>query len=168
MATIPQDVASGGAGFIRGLRADGYQGPIVADSASDGTYWLKAVPNLSNYWCADMVSWLGDDPNPQVQAWRTGYKQLTGQYPAKGQAVGGYVIGQLLRSAADRAKSLQTSALVNALNHFTNAPTAMGPTTYTPKIHIPVQRPMVIVGYRNGQPHYVTTINPGPVDVGIR
>ena len=40
--------------------------PIFGGAAFDGTFWLEAMPDLSDFYYAAMVSSAGDDPSPAV------------------------------------------------------------------------------------------------------
>src|SRR5262249_2760302 len=56
----------GGASAVRQIRTGGITIPILGGGAFDGTFWLKSIPNLSNFYYDAMVSSALDDPNPKV------------------------------------------------------------------------------------------------------
>jgi branched-chain amino acid transport system substrate-binding protein len=55
----------GGSSAIRQIRAAGIDLPILASSTFDGTYWLGAVPDLTNFYVPVQASVYGDDPRPR-------------------------------------------------------------------------------------------------------
>ena len=57
-------------------------------------------------------------------------------------------------------------AMKAKLDAFHNQPLLVGPTTFTPAIHIPVDRPMAVLEYTKGKPAYLTTQAPG-IKVGL-
>ena len=59
-------VMPGAASVIKQIRAAGIKSMILNGSAVDGSYWLKAVPNLSNFYVPVQGSVYGDDPDPRV------------------------------------------------------------------------------------------------------
>ena len=51
---------------IRQIRAAGIKSMIINGSGVDGSYWLNAVPDLSNFYVPVQGSIYGDDPNPKA------------------------------------------------------------------------------------------------------
>jgi branched-chain amino acid transport system substrate-binding protein len=51
---------------IKQIRASGIKSMILNGSGVDGSYWLNAVPDLSNFYVPVQGSIYGDDPNPKV------------------------------------------------------------------------------------------------------
>ena len=74
----------------------------------------------------------------------------------------GEAIGEGLKATGGNAAG---DALRDALNGFKDVPLAVGPTTFTPEVHIPTLRSMDILEYTAGKPAYVETVTP-TVDVG--
>ena len=60
----------GGASAVRQIRAAGVTTPIASDNAMDGTYWLNAVPDLSDFYFASLGSIVGGDPRPGINELR--------------------------------------------------------------------------------------------------
>jgi branched-chain amino acid transport system substrate-binding protein len=59
------------------------------------------------------------------------------------------------------AGSLDTTKIAAELNKFTNVPLIVGPTTFSaPGLHISLQRPMEIMGIKNGKTSYLKTATP--------
>ncbi len=47
-----------------------------------GSYWLSAIPDLSNFYVPEQGSVHGDDPNPDVNKFNATYKAVTGSDPS--------------------------------------------------------------------------------------
>ncbi len=56
----------GAVSAIKQIRAAGIKSMIINGSGVDGSYWLNAVPDLSNFYVPVQGSIYGDDPNPKV------------------------------------------------------------------------------------------------------
>ena len=56
----------GAVSAIKQIRAAGIKAMILNGSGVDGSYWLNAVPDLSNFYVPVQGSIYGDDPNPKV------------------------------------------------------------------------------------------------------
>jgi branched-chain amino acid transport system substrate-binding protein len=151
----------GGATLIRQLRAAGITQPIISDEGMAGAYWLKATPDLSDFYISGYASPFGDDPNPRVNAiakrlqQRPGVSRLTG-----GEFVSGYSLMEALKLAVQRAKSTDTTKVVKALQGFRQVPLLMGPTTFTKKDRQSLGRPMRIMQIQNGKPSFLVMFKP--------
>jgi branched-chain amino acid transport system substrate-binding protein len=159
----------GGATAMRQIRAAGIDLPTLSGIGMAGTYWLKAVPNLSNFYTASTASIFGDDPDPKVNDFVRKFTAATGAAPATDAAVGGYSVGEMIFRAL-RATNGDTdgTALAAVLDTFANEPLLAGPTTFNPTLHIPADRPMKIIKYTGGKAAYAETINvDGPVDLHL-
>ena len=66
--------------------------PIVMGPAMDGNYWLKAVPNLSNFHLLVHGSVFGDDPNPAVNDMFARFEKKYGARPATSYPIMGYSV----------------------------------------------------------------------------
>jgi branched-chain amino acid transport system substrate-binding protein len=148
----------GGATVLRQIRAAGINLPILGAQGFDGTYWLNAVPNLSDFTIPATVSMWGDDPEPKVNAFfqrvlkETGKAAASANYP-----LSGYSSVEALAIAIQRAGSTDTAAVQKQLDSFTNEPLLIGPTTFTATCHIPVGRTFRMVTYTDGKPAMVST-----------
>jgi len=141
--------------FLRQIRAAGINLPILSDMAMDGTYWLKAVPNLSNFYYPSAGSIYGDDPNPKIDALVAQYKRLTGKRPDTAYMLYGAAIVDLWAKAVAKAGTTDAKAVAKALETFHNVPTTLGTTTYTSTSHIALARPMDIMQIQDGKPSYL-------------
>ena len=55
-----------GSGALRQLGAAGVKLPVLSGGGMDGTYWVSAVPHISNFFITTQVSVFGNDANPSV------------------------------------------------------------------------------------------------------
>ena len=58
---------------------------------------------------------------------------------------------QAWAAAANKAGSLDGDKVAAVLDTFANEPLVIGPTTYSPELHIQTTRPMSIVGVDKGK-----------------
>lgn len=145
----------GAVSAIKQLRAAGINSMILNGSGVDGSYWLSAVPDLSNFFVPVQGSIYGDDPNPEVTAFNTKFKEVTGAYPSTQYTYPGYVMIDLWAKAVERAGTTETSAVVAELEKMTNEPTLVGPRTFTPELHHQNQARYLIVEVNAGKPGVV-------------
>lgn len=158
----------GGATAVRQIRAAGVKLPMVSGIGMAGTYWLKAVPDLSDFYTVSSASMYGDDPDPKVNAFVDQFKAATGAVPATDAAVGGYSVAEMIARAIEQTRTTDGAALAGAIEKLHDEPLLMGPTTYTPTTHIITGRPMKIIQYTDGRPRYTQTLEvPGRVDLHL-
>lgn len=142
--------APGGPSAIRQLRAEGLDQPVMTGESLDGDYWVGAVPGLSNFYVANYSSYAGDDPNPDVNAFFARYAQTYDRQPDVSYGIRGYSLLQAWARAAERAGTFESEAVAAELDQFDNEPLAIGPTTFTPELHIATTRPMTIMQAQDG------------------
>lgn len=147
----------GAASWVRQLRAAGIDQPILSDMAMDGTYWLNAISDLSDFYYPTAASIYGDDPNPKVNEFVNEFTQAEGKMPETAYSLFGAAILELFQTAAERAGSTEGTALSDELNKFQKVPTMVGSTTYTPEVHIALDRPMLVMQIQKGTPSYLET-----------
>jgi branched-chain amino acid transport system substrate-binding protein len=135
----------GGASATRQLRAAGIDLPILTSNAMDGTYWLDAVPDLSNFYVPVQGSVYGDEPRPEVAALVARYKEKFNQAPVSTYAFPIYAALQLWADAVKKAQTIDASKVVEVMNSFHEEPTVLGPRSFTPKLHIQDRAPILIV-----------------------
>lgn len=133
----------GGASAVRQIRAAGITVPILNGSSMDGSYWLAAVPNLTDFYIAVQAAVAGD-PRPDVQALTEAFKAKYGALPASQYAFPAYAFMQLWAKAVTLAGTTDPKAVVAKLETFKNEPTVLGPRSLTSKLHIQDQMPMMI------------------------
>jgi len=145
----------GGASAVRQLRAAGLGMPIVAASAMDGTYWLDAVPNLSDFYVPVQASMHGDDPRPEVNAFVERFKAKFGHAPASTYGIPAYPFMDLWGRAVEKAGSVEAKDVVPVMEQYRDEPTIIGPRTFTPEWHIQLDALMQILEYRDGRPRVI-------------
>lgn len=139
----------GGAGAIRQIRAAGITVPILNGSSMDGSYWLAAVPNLTDFYIAVQAAVTGD-PRPEVQALTEAFKAKYGTLPASQYAYPAYAFMQLWAKAVTMAGTTEPKAVVAKLETFKNEPTVLGPRSFSSKLHIQDQMPLMIEAVADG------------------
>lgn len=151
----------GGAKALRQIRAAGINIPMLSGEDWDGSYWQKAVPNVSNVYFDTYGSIFGDDPDPKVNAF---FKKLKPTAPTS-HAETGYTIIQAYAEAVKRAKSLDSVKVQKALETFKDVPLLTGPTSFTPQYHIQFYRSMRIIQVQKGKDSFVTVYRPKKVPI---
>ena len=146
----------GGASAVRQLRAAGIKLPILAGSAMDGSYWLSASPDLGDFYTAVFDATAVDDPRPEVKALTERYKAKFGSPPATMYAYPIYGWLQLWTKAVGEAGTTDGKAVVKVMETYKGEPTLLGPKTYTSKLHIQVQAPLIIKAVTHGEEKFVT------------
>lgn len=165
-AIIVCTMMPGGVSAIKQLRAAGIGSMILNGSGMDGSYWLSAVPDLSNFFTPVQGSIYGDDPNPEVTAFNAKYTEVTGAGPATQYTYPGYVMIDVWAKAVERAGTTETAAVVAELEKMTDEPTLFGPRTFTPELHHQNKARYLIVETNAGKPAVVdewTISEPIPV-----
>ncbi|WP_135450964.1 ABC transporter substrate-binding protein [Tabrizicola caldifontis] len=156
----------GAVSAIKQLRAAGINSMILNGSGVDGSYWLSAVPDLSNFYVPVQGSIYGDDPNPAVNEFNAKYTEVTGAPPATQYTYPGYVMIDVWAKAVERAGTTETSAVVAELEKMVDEPTLFGPRTFTSELHHQNRARYLIVETNNGKPGVVdewTISSPIPV-----
>jgi branched-chain amino acid transport system substrate-binding protein len=145
----------GAVSAIKQLRAAGINSMILNGSGVDGSYWLSAVPDLSNFFVPVQGSIYGDDPNADVTAFNAKYKEVTGGDPSTQYVYPGYVMIDVWAKAVERAGTTETSAVVAELEKMNGEMTLFGPRTFTSEIHHQNQARYLIVETNAGKPGVV-------------
>jgi branched-chain amino acid transport system substrate-binding protein len=138
----------GGSSAIRQIRAAGIDLPILASSTFDGTYWLGAVPDLTNFYVPVQASVYGDDPRSEVAALIERYRQKFKDGPAT-VAFPIYSFLQLWAQAVEKAGTVDAAKVVAVLNSFRDEPSILGPRSFSPQLHIQDRSPFLIVSISN-------------------
>lgn len=157
----------GAVSAIKQIRAAGIKAPILNGSGVDGSYWLSAVPDLSDFIVPVQGSIYGDDPNPAVNEFNKKYKEVTGGDPSSQYVYPGYVLIDVWAKAVERAKSTDADAVVAELEKMKDEPTLFGPRTFTNEIHHQNRGRYLIVETKNGKPGVIdewTISDAVPVD----
>jgi branched-chain amino acid transport system substrate-binding protein len=160
-AVILATVLPGGTTPLRQLRAAGIDAPVVTGDGMDSADTPKAIPNLSNFYESVVASTYGDDPNPKVNAFFDTFTKRSGQAPDGSYAIFGYSIIEALKKAIeDSGGSTNGDDLKAALEKFQDVPLLVGPMSFTSQQHVFAGRPEKIIGFTNGKPGYVATVEP--------
>ena len=140
----------GGASAMRQLRAAGVNTPLVLPFGSDGTYWLGAIPDLSDVYLPAAGTVSINDPNPRVEKIRKHYKEVYGEHPATSYVYFGYALIEMWAKAVERAKTTDAKAVVAELEKFKNEATVIGPVSFSDKLHIQNKGRFLIMGIKKG------------------
>ena len=147
----------GGPVALRQIRAAGIDLPIVTDLAMTGTYWVNAVPGISNFFTTANASVTGDDPDPKINQF---VKDFTAAYGPTDldYSTEGYTAAEVMVLALERTGgNTDGIALSKEIDSMTDEPTLLV-TTYTTNVHINASRPLRILEYVNGVPQYHDTL----------
>ncbi|WP_027036293.1 ABC transporter substrate-binding protein [Mesorhizobium ciceri] len=161
----------GAVSAIKQLRAAGINSMILNGSGVDGSYWLSAVPDLTNFYVPVQGSIYGDDPNPAVLKFNATYKAKTGADPSSQYVFPGYVMVDVWAKAVERAGTTDADAVVAELEKMKNEPTLFGPRTFTPELHHQNQTRYLIVETKAGKPGVVgnwTISEPVPMEALLK
>ena len=82
------------------------------------------------------------------------FKRFEAKYGKKADVsygLRGYSAVQAWATAANKAGSLEAIKVAAVLDTFAKEPLVIGPTTYTPDLHIQTMRPMSIIGVTGGK-----------------
>lgn len=141
----------GAATALRRLRAAGIDIPVIAGASMDGTYWLKAVPDLSNFSFNTYGLMGGNDPREQVNAFFADYKARFGQLPVTSYALTGHATVEMVAKAIEAAKTTDGPQLAKALDGLGSQETIIGPTGFDASHHIVSARPTLFIGIDDGK-----------------
>jgi branched-chain amino acid transport system substrate-binding protein len=145
----------GGSSAVRQLRDGGIKLPILNGSSMDGTYWINSVPNLKDFY-VPVQAVVSGDPLATVQTLTTEYAAKYGKPPTTQYAYPIYAWLQLWGKAVTAAGTTDAAPVVAIMQKYTNEPTALGPRSFTPKMHIQTDIPLTIVDIADGKQTAVT------------
>jgi len=145
----------GAVSAVKQIRAAGIKSMIINGSSMDGSYWLSAIPDLSNFYVPVQGSIYGDDPNPKVAEFNKKYKDVTGGDPSSQYVYPGYVLIDVWAKAVERAKSTDAAAVVAELEKMKDETTTFGPRTFSKDLHHQNQGRYLIVDTEAGKPKVV-------------
>ncbi len=152
---------------VKQIRDAGITIPILNGSGVDGSYWMDAVPGLSEFYIPVQGSIYGDDPNPDVQAFNTAFEAKFGAGPSSQYAYPGYIMIDVWAKAVERAGTTEAAAVVAELEKMTDEPTIFGPRTFTSELHHQNRAEYKIVKVTDGKPAVVdswTISEPVPME----
>lgn len=152
---------------IRQIRNAGIDTPILNGSGVDGSYWMDAVPGLSEFYIPVQGSIYGDDPDPAVEAFNQSFEAKFDARPSSQYAYPGYVMIDVWAKAVERAGATEAAAVVAELEKMENEPTLFGPRTFTSELHHQNQARYHIVKVDGGTPAVIdswTISEPVPME----
>lgn len=152
----------GGVTALRQIRSSGVDLPVIGTGSFDGTYWVKTVPGISDFYIGTVGSRVGDDPRSVVNTFFSDFKQSSGAEAVSAlYPMSGYESVESIAKGVEAAGGKTDGASVaKALEGFKDEKLLMGDTTYTSSCHIPVGRPVSIIEYKQGKEAYSETIAP--------
>jgi branched-chain amino acid transport system substrate-binding protein len=149
----------GAVSAIRQIRAAGIQTPLGGGDSMDGDYWAKGIPNLNDHYTGTYGSAFGDDPRPRYNEFMERVaKYNDGQRLPTSFAVTGYSVIEAYVLAIQRAGSIDNDKVLAEMNKFNKEDFVVGPTTFTPDLHINLMRPQAIMGIRDGKGYSVDLV----------
>jgi branched-chain amino acid transport system substrate-binding protein len=149
----------GAVSAIRQIRAAGIDTPLGSGDSMDGDYWAKGIPHLSEFYTGTYGSAFGDDARPAYNDFMDRIAKFQGgeRLPTS-FGIAGYSAIEALSLAIQRAGSIDSDKVLAELNKFKNENFAVGPTTFTPDLHINLMRPQAIIGIKDGKGHFVDLV----------
>ena len=159
----------GAVSAIRQIRAAGIETPLGGGDSMDGDYWAKGIPHLNEHYTGTYGSAFGDDP-------RKGYNDFmdriakfnNGERLPTSFGITGYSVVEAFALAATRAGTTDSDKVLAEMNKFKNENLVVGPTTYTPDLHINLMRPQAVMGIKDGKGYFVELIQlpePPPLEL---
>lgn len=136
---------------LRQLRSAGISNPVLGSEAMDGSHWIDAVPDLSNFYVAVYASIFGNDPDSKIQEFMKRYQVKFGEAAPMGHVITGYSAVEAYARAVEKAGSVEADKVKAVLDTFTNEELLIGPTTFEPDLHINLKRPMLMMEMTNGK-----------------
>ncbi|MEV4775941.1 ABC transporter substrate-binding protein [Microbacterium sp. LTA6] len=155
----------GGAQVAKDLRDGGIDAPIVSGFGMDGTFWLDAIPGLSDYYVTTYVSTTGDDPDPKVNEFANLYEKTYNERPVTGSFVAGPSVLEALVKGHEIAGSWDGDKLAEAFQTFKDEKFLVGDTTFTSDLHIGVDRPQSVLVVKDGTLEFLERRAPEKIDV---
>ena len=112
----------GGTSAMRLLRSAGIAAAILTGESMDGDYWIRSVPNLSNFCVVNYGSKYGDDPNADVNAFFKRFEAKSGKKADISYGLRGYSAVQAwAKAAVNAAGSLDSDKVAAKLDTFDEA-----------------------------------------------
>lgn len=105
-----------------------------------------------------MTSPFGDDSRPKINEFQDRIAKVLGHRPRFSHAVNGYSVIEALTRASERAGTTDGDKVLAELNKFNNEPLTIGPTTFTPELHIQMTRPLAVLEIRNGKGYFADLV----------
>jgi branched-chain amino acid transport system substrate-binding protein len=141
----------GGGQVAKEIRDGGVEVPIISGFGMDGDFWVGAIPNLKDYYVVTYSAKNGDDPDAAVNEYAAAYEAAYGTPPDVGGFVTGPATLQLILEAYKQAGSWDGDKMTAAFEAMNGVPTLAGPSSFSPDLHINVERPMAVLEVVDGK-----------------
>ncbi len=141
----------GGGLVTKEIRDGGLNTPIISGFGMDGDFWVPAIPGLKDYYVVTLAAKNGDDPDPAVNEYAAAYEARYGAAPDVGGFVTGPATLQAILAAYAVSGSWAGDQMTAAMEQFKDVPTLAGPTSFSPDLHINVERPMAVLSVQDGK-----------------
>ncbi len=141
----------GGGQVAKEIRDGGVDVPIISGFGMDGDFWVGAIPDLKDYYVVTYAAKNGDDPDTAVNEYAAAYEAAYGSPPDVGGFVTGPATLQLILEAYKQAGSWDGDKMTAAFEAMKDVPTLAGPSSFSPDLHINVERPMAVLVVENGK-----------------
>jgi branched-chain amino acid transport system substrate-binding protein len=151
----------GGVTAIRQIRAAGIDVPIIAEDGMDGVRWNDAAPGVKEVYVTTPVSMYGDDPNSKVNDLFAAYKEQYDELPGGSYVAVAYSAAEALVTGMERAKDPTNGAEVAKALESEPLDLLAGKTTFSPEVHISLDRAQAVVLHAEPFPIYQDTLPPG-------
>jgi branched-chain amino acid transport system substrate-binding protein len=153
--------APGGASATKQIRAAGIDLPIIGGAGFDGTFWLGAVPNLTNFYVVAGGVTTGGDPNPLRAAVYKAYKaKFHKDAPLGEQTLNGYSAVYAFAKAIKAAGTVNGPAVIAQLEKFKSTPLPIGNITWTHSCHISKLRSLPIITFVGTKEKFIAEVAP--------
>ncbi|MBB4095647.1 MULTISPECIES: ABC transporter substrate-binding protein [Brucella] len=147
--------------FIQQLRAAGVNTPVYGADALN-TPTIKGLGKLADGVVFTAAGYA--EPGSKLEAFDKSFAKITGHAPESTYEVNGYEIGLILDAAVKAAGSDDPRAIRDAIAATKDFDGVTGKITYAGTTGMPL-RPVVLMRYEGGMPHYVKTEVPAAEDV---
>jgi branched-chain amino acid transport system substrate-binding protein len=147
--------------FIQQLRAAGVNTPVYGADALN-TPTIKGLGTLADGVVFTAAGYA--EPGSKLEAFDKSFAKITGHAPESTYEVNGYEIGLILDAAVKAAGSDDPRAIRDAIAATKDFDGVTGKITYAGTTGMPL-RPVVLMRYEGGMPHYVKTEVPAAEDV---
>ena len=153
----------GGGKAAKEIRDGGITTPVVSGFGMDGTFWLGAIPGLTDYYIVSYPSVWGDDSDAKVNDASAKYEEVYGERPQNGSMTTGDATIEAIKIAYEKAKSWDGDKLAGEFLKFKDVPLLVGPTSFSDELHVNVERPMRVLQVKDGGLAWVETRSPEKV-----
>jgi branched-chain amino acid transport system substrate-binding protein len=150
----------GGASAIKQIRGAGLDQPIFGSQAMADRGTLAALPNLTDYYWAEYGSIYGDDPRDETNGFFERFAKTTGEQATNAYPIMGYSMVEAFARAVEDADSTDGEEMRQAMDQWEDMDFLVGPTTYTPELHINSNRPMIVMEAVDGKPKFKKQMTP--------